>query len=126
VVKLHINGVHEMLKAMYDNVDFKLRNTDVSGIDFLSETPCYFDVSGEHDYQGERVITGTLGDVSDKNYFRITVNRMGVNIKDGSMCKWHLGDNFKTLGRGEAKRAIEKLSDTYTCRLMRLLLPAWT
>ena len=91
---------------MYDSVDFKLRSTDVSNIDFLSETPCYFDVSGEHFFEGELVITGKLDN------FNITVNRGGVNIKDGSLCKYHLGDNFKTLGRSDTQRAIERLSDT--------------
>ena len=91
---------------MYDNVDFKLRNTDVSGIDFLSETPFYFDVSGEHIFNDEKVITGKLDN------FNITVNRGGVNIKDGSLCKYYLGDNFKTMGRAEVKKAIVKLSDT--------------
>jgi len=91
---------------MYDNVNFRLRNTDVSGIDFLSETPCFFDVSGEHCYDGETVITGKLDN------FDITINRGGVNIKNGSLCKYYLGDNFKTMGRAETKRAIEKLSDT--------------
>jgi hypothetical protein len=91
---------------MYDNVDFKLRNSDVSGIDFLSETPCYFDVTGEHCFNGETVISGTYDD------FRITVSKAGVKIKDGSLCKWYLGDNFQTLGRSDVKRVIEKLSDT--------------
>jgi hypothetical protein len=91
---------------MYDNIDFKLRNTDVSDIDFLSETPCYFEVTGEHDFNGEKVITRKLDN------FRISVNQGGVNIKDGSMCKWYLGDNFQTLGRSNVKSAIEKLSDT--------------
>jgi hypothetical protein len=90
---------------MYDNIDFRLRNTDVSGIDFLSETPCYFDVTGEHCFNGETVISGTFDD------FRITVNKNGVNIKNSSLCKWYLGDNFQTLGRSDVQRAIEKLSD---------------
>jgi hypothetical protein len=37
---------------------------------------------------------------------------MGVSIKDGSICKWFLGDNLQTMGRGDTQRAIEKLSDT--------------
>ena len=35
-----------------------------------------------------------------------------MKIKDGSLCKWYLGDNFQTMGRGDTQRAIEKLSDT--------------
>jgi hypothetical protein len=97
---------------MYDNVDFYVRSEDVSGIDFLGETPCNFDVTGEHDFNGEHVISGTVGDVPNKNYFKIATSRRGVAIKDGSLCKWYLGDNFQTLGRGDTRRAIEKLGDT--------------
>jgi hypothetical protein len=92
---------------MYDNVDFKIKIADVSNIDFLSETPCYFDVTGDLDFKGERVVVGTLnGD------FKITVNRNGVNIKGGSLCKFYLGNNFETMGRSDTGAAIEKLSDT--------------
>jgi len=91
---------------MYDNLDFKLNINEVKGIDFLSETPLYFDVSGEHCFNGANVITGNL------NSFRISVSEIGVNLKDGSLCKYFLGDNFQTLGRGDTKMAIEKLSDT--------------
>ena len=91
---------------MYDSVNLKLKNTDVSGIDFLSETAQYFDVSGEHCFNGETVLSGSLGN------FKITLSKNCVNIKDGSLCKYYLGDNFKTLGRAETKRAIKQLSDT--------------
>jgi hypothetical protein len=90
---------------MYDNIDFRLRKNDVSNIDFLSETPCFFEITGTHDFKGEPVIMGKLDN------FRISVNRGGVNIKDGSLCKWYLGDNFQSLERRDVKFAIEKLSD---------------
>ena len=91
---------------MYDNVDFKVRSFEVGSIDFLSQTPLYFDVSGEHCFNGENVITGNL------NGLRVSVSQRGVNVTDGSLCKWYLGDNFKTIERGDTQRAIEKLSDT--------------
>ena len=91
---------------MIDNSDFKLRIDEVQNIDFLAETPNYFNMTGEHFYNGETVLTGNL------NGLKITVSKNGVNIKDGSLCKWFLGDNFQTMGRSEIKRAIEKLSDT--------------
>jgi len=90
---------------MYDNLDFKLNINEVKRIDFLSETPLYFDVSGEHYFNGANVITGNLSG------FRISVSQNGVSLKDGSLCKYYLGDNFQTLGRGDTKKAIEKLSD---------------
>jgi len=92
---------------MYDTVNFKLKNTEVSGIDFLDETPQYLEaITGEHNFNGEMVITGKLDN------FSITINRGGVNIKGGSLCKYYLGDNFKTMGRSDTKRAIEQMSDT--------------
>ena len=98
---------------MYDNIDFKLRDTDVSGINFLSETPKHLDIiTGEHDFNGEFVVSGILGNALNDNYFKITVSERGVNLKNGSLCKYYLEDNFKTLGRGDAKQAIERLSDT--------------
>ncbi len=91
---------------MYDNIDFKVRGFEVGGIDFLSQTPLYFDVTGEHCFNGENVITGKLDGL------RISASQRGVNVTDGSLCKWYLGDNFKTMERGDIQRAIEKLSDT--------------
>ncbi|NDV82229.1 phage/plasmid replication protein [Bacteroides sp. 51] len=91
---------------MYDNLDFKIRKGDTGSIDFLSETPCYFDVTGEHLFEGGTVITGNL------DGYKVTVSENGVNLTDGSLCKYYLGDNFQTLGRGDTERAIEKLSDT--------------
>ena len=79
---------------------------EVKGVDFLSETPQYFDVTGQHCFNGANVITGNL------KGFRISVSERGVNLKDGSLCKYYLGDNFQTLGRGDTKQAIEMLSDT--------------
>ena len=91
---------------MYDTVNFRLRQYEAGGVDFLAETSCYFDVTGTHNFKGETVLSGSL------NGLRVTVSRSGVNIKDGSLCTWYLGDNFQTMGRGDVKRAIEKLSDT--------------
>jgi len=90
---------------MYDNTDFRLRKSDAIETNFM-ETARYFDVTGEHYFDGEPTLTGTL-----EGNFKITVNRGGVNIKGGSLCKWYLGDNFSTMQRSDTKRAIERLSD---------------
>ena len=98
---------------MFDNIDFKLKNTEATNTDFLSEIPSYLDmITGEHYFNRERVVSGVLGNVNNDNYFKVTVSNTGVNIKDGSLCKYYLGNNFKTLGRSETQKAIEKLSDT--------------
>ena len=91
---------------MYDSVNFRLKQDEAGEIDFLSEIPCYLDNVGEHHYSDEVVITGSL------NGLNVTTNRYQVKVKDGSLCKWYLGDNFQTMGRGDTRRAIEKLSDT--------------
>lgn len=95
-------------KTMYDTVNFKLAKADVGAVDFLEEVPCYLDSQtiGFHDWGGEQVITGSVGGL------KVVANRYQIKIKDGSLCKWHLGDNFKTMGRGDVQAAIERLSDT--------------
>ena len=74
-------------------------------MDFLAETPCLLENVGVHDYNGETVITGSL------NGLKISLSRYQMKIKDGSLCKWYLGDNFQTMGRGDTQRARERLSD---------------
>jgi len=90
---------------MYDSVEFKLGSEAAKGVDFLSETPCYFDVKGEHNYKGNIVITGY------KDNLKVSVSNSGVKVSNGSLCKYLLGDNLQTLTRGDVKKAIEKLSD---------------
>ena len=91
---------------MYDTVNFRLLQSETGDVDFLAETPYYLENVGEHNYNGEIVITGNL------NGLKISLNRYQIKIKDGSLCKWHLGDNFQTMGRGDTQRAIANLSDT--------------
>lgn len=92
---------------MYDNIDLGLLQNDVLTTDFLSETINYFDVTGEHNFNGEYVISGRLNDS-----FSITVSERNIKIKDASLCKWFLGNNFETLQRKDVQHAIQKLSDT--------------
>jgi len=94
-------------KTMFDNIDLGLLQNDVLTTDFLSETINYFDVTGEHNFNGEYVISGRLNDS-----FKISVSKRKISIKDASLCKWYLGNNFETLQRKDVQHAIEKLSDT--------------
>ena len=91
---------------MFDTVNFRLLQSEAGGIDFLSQTPYILENVGVHDYNGQTVITGSL------NGLKISLSRYQMKVKDGSLCKWYLGGNFQTLGRGDTQRAIEKLSDT--------------
>ena len=91
---------------MYDTIYLRLTQAEVQGIDFLAETPCYLSNVAEHTFNdGLVVLTGNVGNL------KVSLNRFQVKVKDGSLCKYYLGDNFKTMGRKDTQRAIEKLSD---------------
>lgn len=98
--------VTKIVTVMYDTVYFRLTQNEVSNVDFLAEIPVYLDNVGEHSYNGQNVVTGDL------NGLKITLNRWQMKIKDGSLCKWYLGNNFQTMGKRDAKDAISALSDT--------------
>lgn len=90
---------------MYDTINFKLTAEDVCNIDFLEETPCYLNNIAHHIFSGVPVVTGDLGGL------KVVASEWQVKVKDGSLCKWYLGDNLKSMGRGDVKRAVEKMSD---------------
>jgi hypothetical protein len=96
---------------MFDNIDLKLSKEDVPSINFFETLQYLTAITGEHNFKGERVVSGILGNDNNDNHFKITVSKNGVNIKNGSFCKWYLGNNLKTMGRSETKKAFEKMSD---------------
>ncbi len=91
---------------MYDTVNLRLLQSEAGGVDFLSEIPCHLADVGEHYFNGNVVLTGNL------NGLKISVGHYQMKVKEGSLCKWYLGNNFQTMGRGDTQKAIEKLSDT--------------
>jgi hypothetical protein len=101
---------------MYDDITLRLTKYETPDVDYLSETTPYFDIKGEHDYDGTKVVTGylnRLNDVETGNLdgLRVTANSFQIKVS-GSLCKWYLGNNFETLQRSDTQRAIEKISDT--------------
>lgn len=91
---------------MYDNLDFDLSKTAAPGINFLQTIPQYLTkVTSNGITEFGEYYNGYL----DSLKVRVTDNR--VTVKDSSVCKYFLGDNFKTLSKGDYKRAIEKISD---------------
>ena len=91
---------------MYDNLDLTLTRENCPGVDFLSTVPQYLTrviSDGTNDYG--KFITGTLDNL------KVSISKTRVKISEGSLCKYFLGDNFKTLTRGDTKRAIDKISD---------------
>ena len=91
---------------MYDTIFARLTQGEVQGVDFLAETPCYLDNVAEHTYSDGVVVTGDVGNL------KVPLNHFQVKVRDGSLCKWYLGSNFKTMGRKDTQMAIERLSDT--------------
>lgn len=91
---------------MYDTIFARLTQGEVQGIDFLSETSCYLDNVAQHNFSDNVVITGNVGNL------KVSLNHFQVKVKDGSLCKWYFGNNFKTMSRKDTQMAIERLSDT--------------
>lgn len=93
---------------MYDTVNMRLRGYDVPGVSFLEETALYLDeITGHYEHQnGLHIVIGKLGCLT------VSIDKAAARVGKGSLCKWFLGDNVQEMGRGDTKRAIEKLSDT--------------
>lgn len=95
---------------MVDTLNLILWLHDAGNVDFLSETPCYLENVGEHFNKGMFSISGDL--IGAGGRLRINLNQNRVKIGGGSLCKWYLGDNFKTMERSDVEMAVEMLSDT--------------
>lgn len=103
---------------MLDTVNFKLTQAEVEGVDFLNEITPYLNPDGValHDYNGQQVVTGKTGNLS------VSISPYQVRVKDGSLCKWMLGDNYQGMGRADIKRAVERLSDTLHLPMDRAII----
>ncbi len=96
---------------MYDTVNFNLNQSDVGGMDFLAEIPNYLERVSEHYYDSGLVISGMMKNLIVKaSQYRLKVI--------GSLDKFYLGDNYKTMSRKDVSLAIEELSN-------RLHSPMW-
>ncbi len=91
---------------MYDNLDMALTKEQIPGKGFLNTIPQYLtSVSNEGNNQFGEYVTGYLDNL------KVSISDNRVKVSDSSLCKYLLGDNFKTLTRGDTKRAIDKISD---------------
>ena len=91
---------------MYDNLDLILQKESCPNTDFLELAPQLLtSVSSQGVSQFGEYIIGNLDSL------KVSISESRVKIYDSSLCKYYLGDNFKTLTRGDTKRAIEKISD---------------
>lgn len=78
----------------------------MGGVNFLEETAQHLNVIGEHYSENGAYLSGSIGNLG------VYIRDRTLRINKGSLCKWHLGDNWQTLTRGDIERAIEHLSDT--------------
>lgn len=91
---------------MYDNLDLSLNKEQNPGTNFIHSVPQFLsNVTSQGVNQYGEFIAGFL----DSLKVRVTENR--VYIYDSSLCKYYLGDNFKTLTKGDTQKAIQKISD---------------
>jgi hypothetical protein len=92
---------------MYDNLDLTVSRNLIPGTNFLQTTPQFLtNVSSQGVNQYGEFITGYLDSL------KVSITDSRVKISECSLCKYYLGDNFKTLTKGDTKRAIQKISDT--------------
>ena len=92
---------------MYDNLDFTLSKDLIPGTDLLQTIPQFLtNVSSQGVNQYGEYITGYLESL------KVSISESRVKIYDCSLCKYYLGDNFKTLTKGDTKRAIQKISES--------------
>jgi Phage replication protein CRI len=92
---------------MYDSLDLVLKSEQTGGVGFLETVPQFLtNFTSEGNSNFGKYITGYF----ENEKVSINDNRVKINI--GSLCKFYLGDNFKTLGKGDTRKAIEKLSNS--------------
>ncbi len=92
---------------MYDNTDMTITRDQSPGTNFLKEIPQYLTMVSNHGVnQFGEYITG----YSDNA--KVSISESRVKLSEFSLCKYYLGDNFKTLTKGDTKRAIDKISDS--------------
>lgn len=92
---------------MYDNIDSALTKEHSPGTDFIQTVPQYLST----------VLNQGINQYGEYAYgypdsLKVSISENAVKIYDCSLCKYYYGNNFKTLTKGDTKRAIEKISDS--------------
>lgn len=96
----------------YDTINFRLQQSEVTGCSFIEEVPCNLYNVSEHLYNGSVVVMGYLKGCNEfDNGYKVIISNNQIKIKDCSLTKWYLGDNFKELSRKDTEQAIEKMSN---------------
>lgn len=110
--------ITDLVIAMLDTVNFRLSQTEVEGVDFLNDITPHLnpDCLAFHNYNGIDVVTGNIDNL------KLSISPHQVRVKDGSLCKWMLGDNYQAMGRTDIKRAVERLSDILHLPMERAII----
>ncbi len=90
---------------MIDTLNISCYSGDMGGVNFIEETAQHLNITGEHYNENGAYLSGSIGNLG------VYIRDRTLRINKGSLCKWHLGDNWQTLTRGDTERAIEHLSD---------------
>lgn len=92
---------------MVDTLNMRLDADEAGEANLLSVVPNYLGNVSEHYNQssGFEMCTGYLDSL------KVSVTPYWVKVKNSSFCKWCLGDNFQTLGRGDIEAGLARLSD---------------
>lgn len=90
---------------MYDTVKFWLPAQDIGELDYLKRMPALLDNLTQSTKIDSKYFTGKVKNLN------LYVSLSGISIQ-GSLCKYYLNDNIKSLTRQDTERAIEMLSDT--------------
>lgn len=91
---------------MYDNLDMTVYKNVCPNTDFLQSIPQQLtNISNRGINQFGEYVIGYLDSM------KVSISENRVKVYDSSLCKYFLEDNFKTLSKGDTKKAIEKISD---------------
>jgi hypothetical protein len=94
----------------------KIDNTEIGSVDLLNSiVPLLDNYTGHDKDTGEQYCSGYLDN------FKVYLSEHGISLK-GSLAKYYLGNNIKTLTRLDTKRAIEQLSDVLHLPIYRAKL----
>ncbi|MFN7913175.1 MAG: phage/plasmid replication protein [Bacteroidota bacterium] len=90
---------------MYDTLNIWLPAQSIAEVSMLNNTPNLFTNLTQHSKADSTFFSGHFEGL------KASVSNSGLSLK-GSLCKYYLNDNIKTLTRQDTQRAFEKLADT--------------
>lgn len=90
---------------MYDTLNIWLPAQSIAEVSSLNNIPDLFTNLTQHSKADSTFFSGHFEGL------KASVSNNGLSLK-GSLCKYYLNDNIKTLTRQDTQRAFEKLADT--------------